>query len=449
MNTFGDRLRATRLAAGLSQAELAGEGLSASYVSLLESGKRSPSSEVAHLLAERLGCSVSNLTYGEPSEREERISLELAFARLAVEHGESLEARRRLELLLRDDGLSQRIRDEINHQLGIACDRSGDLRSAIQIFLPLFERACKGETHLLVNVLGLSLCGCYQDAGDISRAIEVGEAALSAARAQGLGGTDEYFRLAATAMAAYMVRGDWAHARIWAEELLGEAESESRQAGQGALYWNLGTLAVREGDVPRALQMFDQALGRLSELDNTRDYARLRYTVAMAVLTSDPPQAARAMDLLQRCAEDVRDLCSRDEQVSWKNAMALALLHHGDVAGAEMYARNACDMSAVSRAVHAEALMSLGDIEKARGNQEQAFQRWRSAFETLSGTTSSRSMALRWRSLAERLASDDPQMAAAAFRKALDGAGVGDLTVVHRRQSTSLGEHSKVHVEKP
>ncbi|WP_405527453.1 helix-turn-helix domain-containing protein [Streptomyces canus] len=58
---FGRRVRALRLRAGMSQAALAGPELSASYVSLIESGKREPSPEVATALAERLGVTPESL----------------------------------------------------------------------------------------------------------------------------------------------------------------------------------------------------------------------------------------------------------------------------------------------------------------------------------------------------------------------------------------------------
>ena len=76
MTTFAERLRALRRAAGLSQTELAGDGLSPSYISLLESGRRRPSPAVAGLLAAKLGCSTSQLLDGEPSEHERRVQLD-------------------------------------------------------------------------------------------------------------------------------------------------------------------------------------------------------------------------------------------------------------------------------------------------------------------------------------------------------------------------------------
>jgi transcriptional regulator with XRE-family HTH domain len=438
VTTFGERLRQLRLAVGLSQAELAGEGLSASYVSLMEAGKRTPSDEVVQQLAARLGCSPSQLVEGKPSEREERIALELAFARLAVEHGESSEARRRLERLLVEGGLSLRVRDELCYQLGIACDRSGDLQGAIRIYLPLFERACQEQTHLLVHVLGISLSGCYQDAGDLHQAIEIGERALKAARAQGLAGTDEYFRLAATVMAAYMDRGDYLHARAWAEGLLEQAQTGGGHSGQAAVYWNLGTLAEREGRVSDALQLYEQALGHMSELESSRDYARLRLSLAIVLLCDDPPQVARAADLLQRCADDLKDLGSRGELAQWNWAMSVVLLHQGDLPAAEMRARQAVDQSSDVPAVQADALQALSDVLVAQGRDVPASTARSEALAVLKEVPLSRPLALNWRALGERLAGDDLEAATEAFRQALDAAGVRDRSRAHRVQVAAL-----------
>src|SRR3954452_9535076 len=102
LTTFAERLRDLRRAAGLSQTELAGDGISPSYVSLLESGRRMPSPAVAALLAAKLGCSASQLLDGEPSERERRVQLELAYAELALRHEGAADAVSRLQALLHE-----------------------------------------------------------------------------------------------------------------------------------------------------------------------------------------------------------------------------------------------------------------------------------------------------------------------------------------------------------
>lgn len=52
---FGERLRALRMAEGLTQKALGGERFSHAYISSLESGRRSPSASAVLYLSERLG----------------------------------------------------------------------------------------------------------------------------------------------------------------------------------------------------------------------------------------------------------------------------------------------------------------------------------------------------------------------------------------------------------
>ena len=52
---LGERLRALRIAKGLTQTELAGERFSKEYVSQIERGKTAPSAEALAWLAPRLG----------------------------------------------------------------------------------------------------------------------------------------------------------------------------------------------------------------------------------------------------------------------------------------------------------------------------------------------------------------------------------------------------------
>jgi transcriptional regulator with XRE-family HTH domain len=452
VSTFGERLRAVRTAAGLSQSALAGDGLSASYVSRLEAGQRTPSREIVHQLADKLGCSATELLDGEPSEREARIELELAFARLAVEHGESTQARERLQRLLTEAGIPARVRDEIQLQLSVACERSGDLPAAVKVLTPLFERACQEDaahpTHLVVTVVGMRLVGCYIDSGDVNQAIVLGEQALECARAQNLSGTTQFYRLAATVMSAYMERGDWTHASLWAESLLSEATRQQTAIGQAAIYWNAAALAERQGNLSTALGMAERALAHLSEQENTRDYARIRLTLAGILLVADPPDVERAADLLGRCAGDLDDLGSPVDQSNWNIAMAQVYLYRGDLLEAEIRARRAVQLLSRSAppAHRAVALMTVHDVLTARGSS--AGDLLEQAFEELAVATPTRWTALDWRALAERLVDTDPPLAIRAFRMALDGAGVRDRTASLRRTVQLLRDRPPVPAAK-
>lgn len=59
---FGRRLRQLRTERGLTLAALAGEGMSAGYLSRLESGARAPTERAVAHLADQLGISPAELT---------------------------------------------------------------------------------------------------------------------------------------------------------------------------------------------------------------------------------------------------------------------------------------------------------------------------------------------------------------------------------------------------
>ena len=91
--TLGQRVRALRTERGLSQADLAGDLVSPSYVSLIESGQRSPDREVLDGLARRLGCSAQYLESGIAPEEITEQRLRLQFAEIALANGSVDEAK--------------------------------------------------------------------------------------------------------------------------------------------------------------------------------------------------------------------------------------------------------------------------------------------------------------------------------------------------------------------
>ncbi|HJU48187.1 MAG TPA: helix-turn-helix transcriptional regulator, partial [Gaiellaceae bacterium] len=76
---LGERLRSLRLAAGLTQTDLAGERFSKEYVSQIERGKTRPTRETVEWLAQRLGVDPAFLSSGVSTD--ERSRLEAALAR--------------------------------------------------------------------------------------------------------------------------------------------------------------------------------------------------------------------------------------------------------------------------------------------------------------------------------------------------------------------------------
>jgi transcriptional regulator with XRE-family HTH domain len=81
MPTIGDRIRERRLALGLSQRDLASEGVSYAYISRIEANTRRPSVRALRKLAVKLGVSAHWLETGEDDPTEE-------LARIVLDHRE-------------------------------------------------------------------------------------------------------------------------------------------------------------------------------------------------------------------------------------------------------------------------------------------------------------------------------------------------------------------------
>src|SRR6266508_2008725 len=77
---LGERLRQLRVAAGLTQTELAGERFSKEYVSQIERGKTRPTPETIDWLAARLGVDAGFLANGVSGDERARVEAVLARA---------------------------------------------------------------------------------------------------------------------------------------------------------------------------------------------------------------------------------------------------------------------------------------------------------------------------------------------------------------------------------
>ena len=75
--SLGERVRALRTAAGLTQTELAGERFSKEYVSQIERGKTRPTAETLSWLAARLSVDEQYLAHGVSADVRARVEAQL------------------------------------------------------------------------------------------------------------------------------------------------------------------------------------------------------------------------------------------------------------------------------------------------------------------------------------------------------------------------------------
>ncbi|HJX49384.1 MAG TPA: helix-turn-helix transcriptional regulator, partial [Gaiellaceae bacterium] len=97
---LGERLRQLRVAAGLTQSELAGDRFSKEYVSQIERGKTRPTRETVDWLAVRLGVDPGFLANGVATDERGRLEGALARAEALIEARSDEEAAAQYDLLV-------------------------------------------------------------------------------------------------------------------------------------------------------------------------------------------------------------------------------------------------------------------------------------------------------------------------------------------------------------
>src|SRR6516165_466407 len=97
---LGERLRQLRVAAGLTQSELAGDRFSKEYLSQIERGKTRPTAETLDWLAQRLGSDAGFLANGVATDERGRLEAALARAETMIEAHRNEDAAAEFETLV-------------------------------------------------------------------------------------------------------------------------------------------------------------------------------------------------------------------------------------------------------------------------------------------------------------------------------------------------------------
>jgi transcriptional regulator with XRE-family HTH domain len=429
-STLGQRLRVLRNERGLSQADLAGDQVSASYVSLIESGKRLPEREVLEGLARRLGVSSLYLETGVAPEEITEQRLKLQFGEIALANGSADEAYRLFgELATTATG-------EIGLQAvwGVARaeEARGNLHEAVTHRDELLEASRRGEPGAPgLLTLQMGRCWLYNAAGDFARSIEVGEEALREVAELGLEGTEDEIKLASTLVGAYWSRGDTFSAQHLASQVIERAERLGSRTAQGSAYWNACLVASSRGQLNLALELAAKTLALLSESSPDLNLAAMRIAHAWLLLQCEPPRIAEADSLLSRAYEVVTNLSFSPVVVNCETEMARSALLRNDFDEAAQIAeralarfpRDSTPELANARVVRGLALVMGGDVESGATEVKVAAS-------VLDGLGARREAAQAWRELGEALIRRGrSEEAINALRKAADCSGARSASI--------------------
>ncbi|MBF8190867.1 helix-turn-helix domain-containing protein [Nonomuraea sp. K274] len=420
----GLRIKTVRRQRGLSQAQLAHPELSDSYVSLIESGKRTPTPAVLELLAQKLDCSLSYLLNGVTAEQMEDIELALGYARLALENGEVNEARTRFAELLANNNLTglTTLRQDTEFGLALANEACGDLDEAISILLRLRDEELSPERRIEVAMV---LCRAYRDSERLTEAVEVGERMLgSGAR---MPWNDQLVELAGTLLSAYMQRGDLLRARQFAAELLNAADALGTPRSIMAANWIASNVAYIAGHNEEALSFAERAMAVQLENGHPRSVAKTRLALLQQRLKARPAEAVPVRDALRAAvAEFEQTSTSTIDRGRVHVELACAEYMAGDFDKAVEHAMIGKNLvPEFGHVLGAEANLLLARIYGTVGRSAEAGMHVASVRDWLTPLPDSRRSAATWYATAETSEQlGDSDGAVEAYQRALACAGL-------------------------
>ncbi|HVC88637.1 MAG TPA: tetratricopeptide repeat protein [Gaiellaceae bacterium] len=424
---LGERLRQLRVAAGLTQTDLAGERFSKEYISQIERGKTRPTADTIEWLALRLGVDGGFLASGVSADDRAKAEAILARAdsllqdhelaaaieeythalpavlgtgalelQVRVLNGEGMaraengDIKGGLALLAQSRAIVERDefsdidRAEVLYRIGVCRYWLSSISTAVGLFneaLALAER-----TELPSDKLRLSIFAwrsrCYRrqrdyeaSREDVERALELAEA-LQDARALGAA----YFQASMLAERD----GHYVLARTYAEKAKTQYEELADRANVGRLMNNLGAVEFLLGKPAEAIEHFKQAFAVALELGRDEEAATAVSSLAQVHLrTGDfvkaEEQAVHALEIIGE-RDDMLDEIGNARLV-----LGRSLLEQGRLDEAEEALAHSEDAFArLSSASHrAAAWVAQGDLATKRGDEGRAAVLYRRAAEAL------------------------------------------------------------------
>jgi transcriptional regulator with XRE-family HTH domain len=390
---LGGRIKAARVAAGLTQPELAGADASVAYVSRIESGQRRPGTDLLRTLATKLGVTLEYLAHGDGWQDASRLELQLDHAELSLAGGEGDTALALAREALSSPGL-QAVPGGVlraRYVEAAALDRLGDPAAA-----PALQALLNDATDSVLRLkVATSLCSIWREAGQFERAIAIAQTQLATLADEALG-TEEGIRLAVTMAAALFMSGRADEAAELCDRAIAESERLSSPVARASAYWNASVIRAESGDLAEALPLAKRALHLLENTERVREVGNLRTQLSAIMLRTDPPRLEDAREQL-RLADLELEWSHANPAERARNGVvnAQALLLEGDAHGA--HARALAVFEACGdQLVGVEALILLGQIAWVTGEREDAQQWYRRAIAVLTGYGADREAAQVW-----------------------------------------------------
>jgi tetratricopeptide (TPR) repeat protein len=424
---LGERVRQLRVAAGLTQTDLAGERFSKEYVSQIERGKTRPTRETIEWLAAKLGADAGFLERGVSTDERSRVEGMLARAEAlanahrydeAVDELENsrtavlatgaieLEARAlsteawarmergevkpALQLLERcrtindGPGFSDVDRAQVLFRMAVCRYHLSSIASAVALFsesLNLAEGSGLPCDLLRSEILGWR-SRCYRRQRDLEAAREDVERALELAQS-----LDDHRTMANVYFQASLVSermGHWVLARSYAERAKAYYEQLNDERNVGRLLNNLGGLNFQLGKPEKAVEDLKSAYTVLLDKGSDAEAANVVSSLAHVHLMtgqveSAEKEARHALELLEGREDFLLDIAPT------QLVLGRSLMEQGRLDEAHEMLRtaeaSAEQLESISH--RAAAWMAQGDLAARQGEDATAARLYRKAAEAL------------------------------------------------------------------
>jgi tetratricopeptide (TPR) repeat protein len=424
---LGERVRTLRVAAGLTQTQLAGERFSKEYISQIERGKTRPTEATIAWLSDQLGVDPALLASGISTDRRTQVEAALARAEAlsaAHRYEEAVDAYRELHPELEGTGTGSL---ELRALAGEAwaLQEVGQVKEAIELLLrgrEIVERPAYSDVERADVLMRLGVC--RYKLSSTSTAIALFDEALVLAERPGLPVGALRSEILQWRSRCHRLMRDYVAARDDAERALELAQDVGDRAAMARAFTQASLVAQRQGHyvlsrsyAQRAKELCQQlndarSVGRLLLMlggltlalgDQERAVEHLKESYSTALDVDSPADAAQALAGIARVQLDRGDYDQADELA--RKALALvqgrddylhevcpsqlvlgrALLERGRLDEAEECFREADaaaeQMASISH--RTEAWVALGDLAARRGDDRGAARFYRNAAEAL------------------------------------------------------------------
>lgn len=319
---MGERIRALRIARGMTQADVAGSDFSKGFISLVETGRTRVSLRAAEILANRLGTSAPELIATSATNVGDH-ELLLVRAEQQIASGHAAEAVKLLESVVTDaTGLT---RARAMRTRGRALVESGHAKEG----LVLLEDAARNfmtlgnpELHARTSYdRALAHAHLNEPGNTLALALEC-EAAM---RAHGIVDRTLELQLRTLLAATFARANDLDSADVQVRQALDLAKDVVDSGALGTLYSTLSVTSQRKKDLDGALAYARKSLAIYEDLDRARAVGQMWHNMATIHLQrGDLRRTEDAIERAQGIADETQIPALAARLVSLRAEVAIA-----------------------------------------------------------------------------------------------------------------------------